>query len=226
MVATHKHAGASLHAKTSLGRDDLALVAQQAAEGAHGNAWNSPGRVRLERATSAGLDFSVQSVGPIKRELMTFALRVTPGQRGGGHDVRVAIMSFKTMQQKVGGVVPAGSKRLLGYVAYTAFMHNVAAGIMARDSHAQIAITDGEHTSMTGGGRSAMVTPSGETHSQSHPLSSTHSSGSLNRSGQDWTCPECGVLNRNGRPTCWGCRAAATLQTPETSSEEDDPGTA
>jgi len=32
--------------------------------------------------------------------------------------------------------------------------------------------------------------------------------GSLNRHSADWFCAECGVLNRDGRPACWSCRAA------------------
>ena len=64
MGAKHKHSGAEMVMVTSVGWQELADLARNAAHQAHGNAWNSPGKVRFEGSASDRLDFSVQAPGP------------------------------------------------------------------------------------------------------------------------------------------------------------------
>jgi len=141
MAAQHKNSSAALHATTSLGREELAQLAQKAAGEAHGNAWNSPGSVRFERATPNRLDFSVQAPGPLRRELMTFSLAINDRDASGAHDVGVAIARFKTMQNKMWGLIPLGPRKLLGFAAYRSFLTAFGSAVQAHDASASVDVT-------------------------------------------------------------------------------------
>ena len=140
MGAKHKNSGAEIVMVISVGRQELADLARNAAHHAHGNAWNSPGKARFEGSASDRLDFSVQAPGPLKRELMAFRMRVAPGQHAGTQEVRVSIASFKTMQSKFLGLVPMGPKKLLGFAAYRSFMDGLASGVQSKDPLAAVSV--------------------------------------------------------------------------------------
>ena len=137
-AAKHKHSGMSLTVASKLTRAELADLARAAADSAKGNNWNSPGTVRFEQASGERLDFSVQSRGPVKRELMTFAIMTTA--QGETVELTTRIVTFKTMQQKFLGV-PLGAKKLLGLAAYRDFIEKFQLGIAARDSRSTANVT-------------------------------------------------------------------------------------
>jgi hypothetical protein len=139
MAVKHKHSSEGVTIVTSIGRQELAELARRTADQAHGNAWNSPGKVRFEQASADYLDFSVQGPAPLKRELMTFRMRVTPAPGGDVREVRVAISRFKTMQSKFMVFIPIGPKRLLGLAAYRSFLDGLASGVKAMDPTSRIA---------------------------------------------------------------------------------------
>ena len=98
--------------------------------------------MRLEQATADRLNFSIMAPS-MGREFMTFCLHVTPSSAGNRSQVQVSITTFKTVQNKVYGIIPAGSKRMHGYGHYERFMKSFASGLKIRDPHAPINLTDG-----------------------------------------------------------------------------------
>jgi hypothetical protein len=96
----HKHSGEHLTARTVLSKEAIAELAAAVVPLAHGNAWNSPGKVRFEHASTGRLDFSVQAPGPFSMELMTFAL--TTAEVGEITKIDIRIVDYKTRQQKYG----------------------------------------------------------------------------------------------------------------------------
>ncbi|HEY1831886.1 MAG TPA: hypothetical protein VGG38_16760 [Acidimicrobiales bacterium] len=127
----HKHSGEHLTARTVLSKEAIAELAAAVVPLAHGNAWNSPGKVRFEHASTGRLDFSVQAPGPFSMELMTFALTIA--EVGEITKIDIRVVDYKTRQQKYLGLVPVQSKKLLGLAAYRHFMSIFADGLEDRD---------------------------------------------------------------------------------------------
>jgi hypothetical protein len=138
VATSHKFAGERLIATTTLDRTAIAKVAQQASQAAHGNAWNSPGKVKFQQAEAESLTFSVQAAGPIKRELMTFAL--TTKSEGATSKIEVRIETYKTMQPKFLGLIPMGPVKLLGIAAYRDFLQRIGAALRRQDTTASVSV--------------------------------------------------------------------------------------
>jgi hypothetical protein len=137
MPKTHRYAGATLKATTMLSRAEIGELTQRVAAEAHGNHWDSPGKVRFENAGADHLDFSVQSLRT-NRELMTFVLSVSPGS--GHMDLMTRIVTYKTTQRKMYGFIPVSATKMLGIAAYRDFMQRLGDAIEASDPRSTYAI--------------------------------------------------------------------------------------
>jgi hypothetical protein len=138
VATSHKFAGERLIATTKLDHTVIAKLAQEVSKAAHGNAWNNPGKVKFQQAAGDRLTFSVQAAGPLKRELMTFAL--TTRSDGEKTKIEVRIETYKTMRPEFLGFIPLGPVKLLGISAYRDFIQRLGAALPHLDTSASVSV--------------------------------------------------------------------------------------
>jgi hypothetical protein len=130
----HKHAGTTLELVTQLPLQEIAASCDQAAAEVHVGMLGAGG-VRLEEATPHRLVFGMRGPGGLL-EMMTFEVRVEC--KAGEQYLSTHILSYRTRQDTIGGIIPTGPKTLIGIKGFRKFNEACAQNILARDPSAEI----------------------------------------------------------------------------------------
>jgi hypothetical protein len=128
--------------ETTVSADRVAEMSKVVGENTKGNLMIGINHVRFEGAEHGRTNFSIRALAE-SWELMTFHVEISKSR--SGTVARSGIDSFKTKQEKLLMVIPAGPKRMLGYKTYRLFMDNLAAAIAAEDSTARTAVVEREY---------------------------------------------------------------------------------
>lgn len=135
MGKPHKFAAARLICSTSLPPSRVAEIA--AGIGTERKGFFS--KVKYVSASAGRLRFTVVGVGGLV-EQMTFHVEVTEGN--GRAQVRTAIDTFLTTQQKLLVFIPIGPKEMVAWGAYKAYMRELAEALQREDASVSFEIIE------------------------------------------------------------------------------------
>lgn len=95
-------------------------------------------RVHVRRTTARRLELLLARRGRAV-ELATFPAWVDADE-GGTMLLVGRLVAYETGPSRLGGLVPVGSERIVGFATYRRFLHAVAAELLRRDAGAQVEI--------------------------------------------------------------------------------------
>ena len=132
----HKEAGLAMEATTELDDSAVAAIAVDAAIAARTNyglrtAWAS---VQVDEAKPGWLSMSVRGPGGYA-VLLAFVLEAAP-HRNGQTMLRTQITSYRTRQETLFYLIPAGPKKMTGIQNYRKFIDEFGQRLRAADSSA------------------------------------------------------------------------------------------
>jgi hypothetical protein len=139
MTEPHKDSDLAMVATTKLDDPAIAELAAQAANAARTNlGWKSTwATVQLDQVKPGALSLSVRGPGGSPVQL-AFALETAPGGEDGLTALRARITSYRTVQDTMYGIIPAGPRRISGLPNYQKFLTAFCASLRAADPAAVI----------------------------------------------------------------------------------------
>ncbi len=136
---THKLAGSHIGIGSTLLVEELRQLTEQvaAATTPTGIYRGAKARIHANLHTAERLRFWIGW----KKPIMIFSVAIT-AHEAGGSQLESHIDNFRTVQDTVGGFLPAGKKQLDGWNWYLNFMLNLEAAVRRADPAANIEIVE------------------------------------------------------------------------------------
>lgn len=141
MAKPHKFAWNGVDIETSLSIEDVANMAQRAAQTSTGDMLRGKHRVVSVRSTDRLIEFRINDFLISFNKLMVFSLKFTPA--GSRLHARSTIEWYMTTQSTVGGFIPVSTKTMVAHHTYMQFAGELAKQVRASDPTARIVIREG-----------------------------------------------------------------------------------
>lgn len=141
MAKSHKFAWNGLDVETTLGFEQLANMAQRAAQESTGDLMHGKHRIVSVRSTERQIEFRINDYLISFKKYMVFHLDFE--SRGGRTWMSSRIDWYVTTQPNVGGFIPVGFKTMIGHFTYMQFVRNLAEQVKAADSAARVTVREG-----------------------------------------------------------------------------------
>lgn len=173
MAKPHKFAWNGVDVETTLGIEQLANMAQRAAQECTGDLFHGKHRIVSVKSTDRQIEFRINDFLITFKKFMVFNLEFEV--RNGRTWMSSRIAWYVTTQPTVGGFIPAGTKSMVGHHTYIQFVHHLADQVRASDPQARItfregvASTTGPASSTPNGSASAPPAPAGRPAPIAHP---------------------------------------------------------
>ena len=136
MAKPHKFAWNGLDVETTLGFEQLANMAQRAAQESTGDLMHGKHRIVSVRSTERQIEFRINDYLISFKKYMVFHLDFE--SRGGRTWMSSRIDWYVTTQPNVGGFIPVGFKTMIGHFTYMQFVRNLAEQVKsAKDGSAE-----------------------------------------------------------------------------------------
>lgn len=144
MGKPHKYAWNGVDIETSLSIEQVANMAQRAAQESTGDLLKGKQRVVSTRSADRQIEFRINDYLISFNKLMLFFLDFEV--RSGTTFASTRIDWYMTNQQTVGGFIPVSTKRMVAHHTYMQFVRNLADQVRAADPAARVSIREGVET--------------------------------------------------------------------------------
>jgi hypothetical protein len=137
----HKYAWNGVDIQTSLSIEQVANMAQRAAQESTGDLLKGKQRVVSTRSADRQIEFRINDYLISFNKLMLFFLDFEV--RSGATFASTRIDWYMTNQQTVGGFIPVSTKRMVAHHTYMQFVRNLADQVRAADPSARVSLREG-----------------------------------------------------------------------------------
>ncbi len=139
MAKPHQDSGLAMVATTKLDDSAIAELAAQAADAARTSlGWKTAwATVQIDQVKPGALSLSVRGPGGSPVQLV-FVLEAAPDAADGLTTLCTRITSYRTIQDTLYGIIPAGPKRMAGLPNYQKFLTTFCASLRAADPAAVV----------------------------------------------------------------------------------------
>lgn len=151
MGKPHKYAWNGVDIETSLSIEQIANMAQRAAQESTGDLLKGKQRVVSTRSSDWQIEFRINDFLISFSKLMVFFLDFE--ERAGVTFASTRIEWYMTNQQTVGGFIPVSTKRMVAHHTYLQFARNLGDQVRAADPSSRVRIREGAE--VAGAGTSA-----------------------------------------------------------------------
>lgn len=141
MAKPHKYAWNGIDVETTLTVEQLANMAQRAAQESTGDLMHGKHRVISVKSTDRQIEFRINDYLISFKKFMVFHLNFEV--RNGRTWLSSRIEWYVTTQPTVGGFIPVASKTMVGHNTYLQFVRNLAAQVRQADPQARVTIREG-----------------------------------------------------------------------------------
>lgn len=141
MGKPHKYAWNGVDIETSLSIEQVANMAQRAAQESTGDLLKGKQRVVTTRSADRQIEFRINDYLISFNKLMLFFLDFDV--RSGATFASTRIDWYMTNQQTVGGFIPVSTKRMVAHHTYMQFVRNLADQVRAADPSARVSLREG-----------------------------------------------------------------------------------
>lgn len=141
MGKPHKYAWNGVDIETSLSIEQIANMAQRAAQESTGDLLKGKQRVVSTRSADRQIEFRINDYLISFNKLMVFFLDFE--ERSGTTFASTRIEWYMTNQQTVGGFIPVSTKRMVAHHTYLQFARNLADQVRAADPSARVNLREG-----------------------------------------------------------------------------------
>lgn len=141
MAKPHKYAWNGIDVETTLTVEQLANMAQRAAQESTGDLMHGKHRVVSVKSTDRQIEFRINDYLISFKKFMVFHLNFEV--RNGRTWLSSRIEWYVTTQPTVGGFIPVASKTMVGHNTYLQFVRNLAAQVRQADPQARVTIREG-----------------------------------------------------------------------------------
>ncbi len=141
MAKPHKFAWNGVDIETSLSFEQVANLAQRAAQESTGDLLHGKHRIASVRSSERQIEFRINDFLITFKKFLVFHLDFE--SRGGRTWVSSRIEWYVTTQPTVGGFIPVGFKTMIGHHTYMQFARNLAEQVRAADPSARVTLREG-----------------------------------------------------------------------------------
>lgn len=141
MGKPHKYAWNGIDVETRLSFEQLANMAQRAAQESTGDLIHGKHRVASVRSGEQQIEFRINDFLITYKKYLVFYLDFQ--SRSGLTWMSSRIDWYVMTQPTVGGFIPMGSKSMVGHHTYMQVVHNLAGQVRAADPQARVTIREG-----------------------------------------------------------------------------------
>ncbi len=141
MAKPHKFAWNGLDVETGLSVEQVANLAQRAAQESTGDLTHGKHRIASVRSSERQIEFRINDYSVTFKKFMVFHLDFE--SRGGRTWMSSRIDWYVTTQPRVGKFIPVGFKTMVGHHTYLQFVRNLAEQIRAADPNARVTLREG-----------------------------------------------------------------------------------
>lgn len=141
MAKPHKYAWNGIDVETTLTFEQLANMAQRAAQESTGDLMHGKFRIASVRSSDRQIEFRINDFLITYKKCLVFFLDFET--RSGRTWMSSRIDWYVTTQSTVGGFIPVGSKTMVAHRTYMQFVHNLAGQVRLADPQARITIREG-----------------------------------------------------------------------------------
>lgn len=148
MGKPHKYAWNGIDIETSLSIEQVANMAQRAAQESTGDLLKGKQRVVSTRSGDRQIEFRINDYLISFSKLMVFFLDFE--ERAGVTFASTRIEWYLTNQQTVGGFIPVSTKRMVAHHTYLQFVRNLGDQVRAAEPSARVRLREGIEMESTG----------------------------------------------------------------------------
>ena len=141
MAKPHKFAWNGLDVETTLSIEQLANMAQRAAQECTGDVVRGRQRIASTKSTDRQIEFRINDFLITFKKYLVFHLDFA--ERGGRTWMSSGIDWYITTQPTVGGFIPVAAKVMVGHHVYLEFVHHLAKQVRSADPQARVSIREG-----------------------------------------------------------------------------------
>lgn len=141
MAKPHKFAWNGVDIETSLSFEQVANLAQRAAQESTGDLLHGKHRIASVRSSERQIEFRINDFLITFKKFLVFHLDFE--SRGGRTWVSSRIEWYVTTQPTVGGFIPVGFKTMIGHHTYMQFARSLAEQVRAADPGARVTVREG-----------------------------------------------------------------------------------
>lgn len=141
MAKPHKFAWNGIDVETSLSIEQLANMAQRAAQECTGDLLHGKHRIASVKSTDRQIEFRINDFLITFKKFMVFHLDFEV--KNGRTWMSSRIAWYVTTQPTVGGFIPAGTKSMVGHHTYMQFAHHLAGQVRSADPQARVTLREG-----------------------------------------------------------------------------------
>lgn len=157
MAKPHKYAWNGIDVETTLTVEQLANMAQRAAQESTGDLMHGKHRVVSVKSTDRQIEFRINDYLISFKKFMVFHLNFEV--RNGRTWMSSRIEWYITTQPTVGGFIPVASKTMVGHNTYLQFVRNLATQVRQADPQARVTIREGVASVAAAGASPSAGTP-------------------------------------------------------------------
>lgn len=172
MAKSHKYAWTGVDVETTLSFEQLANMAERAAQQSTGDLSRGRFRIVSTRNNERRIEFLITDYLVSYKKCMVFHLDFV--HRDGRTWLTSNIDWYESERAKIAGI-PAGGKAMVAHHAYMQFAHSLANQVRAADSRARVTIREGKQPKVAGPPQVVVATP------ERHPADSTKPGLSISR---------------------------------------------
>ena len=158
MGKPHKYAWNGVDIETTLSIEQVANMAQRAAQESTGDLLKGKQRVVTTRSGDRQIEFRINDYLISFSKLMVFFLDFE--ERPGATFASTRIEWYLTNQQTVGGFIPVSTKRMVAHHTYLQFVRNLGDQVRAADPSSRVHLREGTETADPGNPAAGNETPS------------------------------------------------------------------
>lgn len=141
MAKPHKFAWTGVDIETVLSFEQVANLAQRAAQESTGDLMHGKHRIASVRSSERQIEFRINDYLITFKKFLVFHLDFE--SRGGRTWMSSRIDWYVTTQPTVGGFIPVGFKTMIGHYTYMQFVRNLAEQVRAADPGARVTLREG-----------------------------------------------------------------------------------
>lgn len=141
MAKPHKFAWNGVDIETSLSFEQVANLAQRAAQESTGDLLHGKHRIASVKSSERQIEFRINDYLITFNKFLVFHLDLE--SRGGRTWASTRIEWYVTTQPTVAGFIPAGSKTMVGHHTYMQFVRNLADQVRGADPGARVTMREG-----------------------------------------------------------------------------------
>lgn len=147
MAKAHRFAWTGVDIETGLGFEQVANLAQRAAQESTGDLMHGKHRIASVRSSERQIEFRINDYLITFKKFMVFHLDFE--SRAGRTWVSSRIEWYVTTQPTVGGFIPVGFKTMVGHHTYMQFVRSLAEQVHSADPGARVSIREGVAGALT-----------------------------------------------------------------------------